>query len=253
MFKNDSDYLDQHFLMDEDIINKFIKICDLNRNDVVLEIGPGKGILTKLIASKVKKVYAIEKDIRLKEFLDKIDNLEVIYGDAIKCDYPLVNKIITAIPYSIIEPFMYKLCHTSFDSLYMIMGSTYVKSVLNYEINNLALLTNCFFDVKWYFDVPRECFYPEPKTLSSAIRITPKRDYKPLELLFKNMYLLDDKKIKNALMESLIKVKGLTKRESKDLINSLNISDEFLDKKFLSISNQELKELYAKLNSLHVN
>lgn len=42
MFKNDSDYLDQHFLMDEDIIKKFIKICDLNSNDVVLEIGPGK-------------------------------------------------------------------------------------------------------------------------------------------------------------------------------------------------------------------
>ena len=64
------------------------------------------------------------------------------------------------------------------------------------------------------------------------------------------MYLLDDKKIKNALMESLIKVKGLTKRESKDLINSLNINDELLDKKFLSISNQELKELYAKLNKV---
>lgn len=250
VFKNDSDYLDQHFLMDEDIIKKFIKICDLNSNDVVLEIGPGKGTLTKLVASKVKKVYAIEKDVRLKEYLDKIDNLEVIYADAIKCDYPLVNKIITAIPYSIIEPFMYKLCHTYFDSLYMIMGSSYVKSVLNYEINNLALFTNCFFDVKWYFDVPSVCFYPEPKTLSSAIRITPKRDYKPSELLFKNMYLLDDKKIKNALMESLIKVKGLTKRESKDLINSLNINDELLDKKFLSISNQELKELYAKLNKV---
>ena len=51
-------------------------------------------------------------------------------------------------------------------------------------------------------------------------------------------------------MESLIKVKGLTKRESKDLINSLNINDELLDKKFLSISNQELKELYAKLNKV---
>lgn len=253
MFKNDSDYLDQHFLMDEDVINKFIKICDLNSSDVVLEIGPGKGTLTKLIASRVKRVYAIEKDVRLKEYLNKIDNLDVIYDDAIRCDYPLVNKIITAIPYSIIEPFMYKLCHTSFDSLYMIMGSTYVKSVINKEVNNLALLTNCFFDVKWYFDVPRECFYPEPKTLSSVIKLTPKKDYKSLELLFKNMYLLDDKKIKNALMESLIKVKGLTKRESKELISNLNISDELLDKKFLSISNQELKELYAKLNSLHVN
>ena len=82
VFKNDSDYLDQHFLMDEDIIKKFIKICDLNSNDVVLEIGPGKGTLTKLVASKVKKVYAIEKDVRLKEYLDKIDNLEVIYADA---------------------------------------------------------------------------------------------------------------------------------------------------------------------------
>lgn len=250
MFKNDSNYLDQHFLMDEDVIKKFIKVCDLSKDDIVLEIGPGKGTLTKRIISEVKKVYAIEKDIRLKEYLDEIDNLEVIYGDAIYLDYPLVNKIITAIPYSIIEPFIYKIIHTSFDSLYMIMGSTYVNSVINYDINNLSLITNCFFECTKYFDIPSYCFYPEPKTLSSVIKLVPKKNYNFLELVFKNMYLLDDKKIKNALMESLIRVKGLTKKESKDLINKLNIDEDILDKKFLGISNQELKVLYNELNKI---
>lgn len=47
MFKNDTDYLDQHFLVDEDIINKYIDFPKFNKNDVVLEIGPGKGTLTK--------------------------------------------------------------------------------------------------------------------------------------------------------------------------------------------------------------
>ena len=59
-------------------------------------------------------------------------------------------------------------------------------------------------------------------------------------MIFRNMYKLNDKLVKNALMESLIIVKGLTKRESKDYINKLNIDDEILNKKF-KILNEYLK------------
>ena len=130
-FNNNTEYLDQHFLINEDIINKFIDICNLFKEDIVLEIGPGKGVLTKIISSKVKKLYVIEKDIRLKKYLDKIDNIEVIYDSCLDVDFPKVDKIITSLPYSIIEPFIYKLINTDFKELYMIIGKSYVDNVLN--------------------------------------------------------------------------------------------------------------------------
>ena len=71
-FKNNTDNLDQHFLVSETVINKFIEISNLTKNDICLEIGPGKGILTKIIAPKVKKLTVIEKDERLEEYLKEI-------------------------------------------------------------------------------------------------------------------------------------------------------------------------------------
>ena len=68
-FKNNTDNLDQHFLVSETVINKFIEISNLTKNDICLEIGPGKGILTKIIEKKKKKLTVIEKDERLEEYL----------------------------------------------------------------------------------------------------------------------------------------------------------------------------------------
>ena len=61
MFVNNPNELDQHFLIDKDIINSFINICNLSEDDIVLEIGPGIGTLTKLIAPKVKKLYVLKR------------------------------------------------------------------------------------------------------------------------------------------------------------------------------------------------
>ena len=253
MFQNDSNYLDQHFLIDKSIVDKFIKECNLNKDDIVVEIGPGQGILTREISSKVKSLTVIEKDIRLKEYLDLIPNINVIYDSVLDVDIPKCDKIITSLPYSIIEPFMYKLTKSDFREVYMIMGSTYVNNVISGKINNLSLLTNTYFNVQKLFDIPASSFNPEPRTLSSAIKITKKEELNDLDLVIKNLYSLDDKKIKNALMESLILVKKITKRESKELIKSLNISLDILDKKFNSISNEELVILYNKIRDILTN
>lgn len=247
MFINNPDELDQHFLIDKDVINNFIKVCNLNKEDVVLEIGPGVGTLTKLIAPKVKKMYVIEKDIRLKPYLDKINNIDVTYGSCLDVPFPKVNKIITSLPYSIIEPFIYKVIHQDFKELYMIMGKNYCDNVINNKITNLSLLTNIYFDVHKYFDIYPDSFNPKPRVVSSLIKLTFKNKLDEKDMIFRNIYNLNDKLVKNALMESLIIVKGLTKRESKEYTNKLNINKEILNKKFCMISNEELKNLYDKL------
>lgn len=247
MFKNNPDELDQHFLIDNKIIDDFIKVCNLNKDDTVLEIGPGIGTLTRLIVPKVKKMYVIEKDKRLKPYLDKINNISVSYGSCLDLDFPKVNKIITSLPYSIIEPFIYKIINEDFDELYMIMGKSYCDNVLNNNITNLSLLTNIYFDVTKYFDIEPDSFNPKPRTMSSVIKFTFKKNNSNIEKIFKNMYKLNDKLVKNALRESLINVYDYTKKEAKELINNLNIDNKILDVKFSQISNDELNELYNKI------
>lgn len=246
-FNNNTEYLDQHFLINEDIINKFIDICNLSKEDIVLEIGPGKGVLTKIISTKVKKLYVIEKDIRLKKYLDKIDNIEVIYDSCLDIDFPKVDKIITSLPYSIIEPFIYKLINIEFKELYMIMGKSYVDNVLNKEINNLSLLTNTFFDIEKYIDIKPNDFYPAPKVYSSIVKLNHKKELTKIDRIFQNMYKLDDKLVKNALLESLIIVNNWTKREAKEYIVNLKISNNILNTRFKLIDNNSLKELYCKI------
>lgn len=244
MFNNDKDKLDQHFLIDKNIINKFIEICDLKNNETVLEIGPGIGILTKEIVPKVKKMYVIEKDPRLKDYLDKIDNIEVIYDNCLKVKFPKVNKIITSLPYSIIEPFIYKIIKEDFKELYMIMGKNYIDNIINKKITNLSLLTNIYFDIDKYFDIKPESFNPKPRVMSSVIRLKYKKEYTKKELLFQNIYKLNDKLVKNSLLESLIIINNTTKKETKEMIKKYNIPDNILNTKFNMINNKDLETLY---------
>lgn len=246
-FKNNTDNLDQHFLVSETVINKFIEISNLTKNDICLEIGPGKGILTKIIAPKVKKLTVIEKDERLEEYLKEIPNINIIIGDAIKELWPKVNKIITSIPYSIIEPFIKKLTKENFDELIMMMGKNYCMNAIDKKITYLSLMTNVFFNIEKIIDVPKEAFNPSPRVTSCLVRLTPKKELTKTEELFQNMYKLDHKKCKNAIIESLIIRDNLTQKEAKEIVNSLNIDETILNKPFFLIKNEELETLYNKL------
>jgi len=78
----------QNFLIDNNVLEEIIGTADLNKNDIVLEIGPGLGILTKKLAEKSKKVIAIEKDKQitgvLKKELENYNNIEIIHGDILE-------------------------------------------------------------------------------------------------------------------------------------------------------------------------
>ena len=242
-FKNNTDNLDQHFLVSETVINKFIEISNLTKNDICLEIGPGKGILTKIIAPKVKKLTVIEKE----EYLKEIPNINIIIGDAIKEPWPKVNKIITSIPYSIIEPFIKKLTKENFDELIMMIGKNYCMNAIDKKITYLSLMTNVFFNIEKIIDVPKEAFNPSPRVTSCLVRLTPKKELTKIEELFQKVYNLDHKKCKNAIIESLIIRDNLTQKEAKEIVNGLNIDETILNKPFSLIKNEELETLYNKL------
>ena len=95
--------LGQNYLIDDFKRKKIIEYAKLTKEDTVLEIGPGIGTLTIELAKKAGKVIAIEQDTTIFNILkkrledEKIDNVELINGDAVKVDFPEFNKIVSSI------------------------------------------------------------------------------------------------------------------------------------------------------------
>ena len=245
MFKNDTNLLDQHFLIDENIIKLFIDSCDIKDSDIVLEVGPGKGVLTNHLNKLASKLIVVEKDVRLIPFLK---DYNVVYRDVLYYDIPKVNKIVTSLPYSITEPFLYKLLDVEFDKLIMMCGKNFVD---NLDDNNtkLSIMTNLYFNYNRICDVKPESFEPKPKVMSSLITMTRKDENKltKKELITKKLFQYRYMKVKNALKEIIMKIDNITQRQAREVVSSYNIKEEIQDKLFDELSNSEVLELISNI------
>jgi 16S rRNA (adenine1518-N6/adenine1519-N6)-dimethyltransferase len=104
--------LGQHFLIDENILGVIGRLAELGDDDIVLEVGPGLGILTTYLADRVRQVYAVELDVslgpQLTERLAGRPNVELRFGDALKLDLeevaPGATKLVANLPYNIATP-----------------------------------------------------------------------------------------------------------------------------------------------------
>jgi 16S rRNA (adenine1518-N6/adenine1519-N6)-dimethyltransferase len=104
--------LGQHFLVDENILGVIGRLAALGAGDVVLEVGPGLGVLTAYLADRVHRVYAVELDEtlapQLRERLGPRDNVELRFGDALQLDLrdiaPGATKLVANLPYNIATP-----------------------------------------------------------------------------------------------------------------------------------------------------
>jgi 16S rRNA (adenine1518-N6/adenine1519-N6)-dimethyltransferase len=101
--------LGQHFLVDENILGVIGRLAELDRDDVVLEIGPGLGVLTRYLAERVRRVHAVEVDRSLDpELRDIAPNVELHFGDALQLDLALLapdaEKLVANLPYNVATP-----------------------------------------------------------------------------------------------------------------------------------------------------
>ncbi len=104
--------LGQHFLADENILGVIGRLAELGPGDVVLEIGPGLGVLTAYLADRVAHVHAVELDrslaAPLAERLGEQENVELVFGDALAIDLaalePAPRKLVANLPYNIATP-----------------------------------------------------------------------------------------------------------------------------------------------------
>lgn len=96
----------QHFLVDPNILEVIGRLAELGPDDVVLEIGPGQGVLTRYLAERVGRVHAVEIDRGLEAALGGLgENVDVVFGDALEIELPRdATKLVANLPYNVATP-----------------------------------------------------------------------------------------------------------------------------------------------------
>jgi 16S rRNA (adenine1518-N6/adenine1519-N6)-dimethyltransferase len=96
----------QHFLADRNILDVIGRLAELAPEDVVLEIGPGRGVLTRYLAERVELVHAIEIDRSLEPALSDLPaNVDLVFGDALRIELPQdATKLVANLPYNVATP-----------------------------------------------------------------------------------------------------------------------------------------------------
>jgi 16S rRNA (adenine1518-N6/adenine1519-N6)-dimethyltransferase len=176
--------LGQNFLVDPNTATLEVDYADIKKDDVVLEVGPGKGILTKLLAKNAKKVIAVEIDKNLVETLKDTlpSNVTLIHSDILKLDFeklPRFNKVVSNLPYQISSPFTFKLLDYSFDSAILV----YQKEFAQRMVAKPGSKTYSRLSVNVYYKaecsllriVSKNVFYPIPKVDSAVVKLVPRK------------------------------------------------------------------------------
>lgn len=179
--------LGQNFLIDKRVIKKVIRAANLHSKDVVLEVGPGTGALTHEMAKTVKKVIAVEKDLRmceaLKENLKDFKNVEIINQDILNYSLPAtIYKLVASLPFYITSPTIRKFLESKNTPKEMIL--IIQKEVAQRicarppEMSILAVSVQFYANVKIISYISKKSFWPKPKVDSAIIKITPHQKYK---------------------------------------------------------------------------
>lgn len=191
----------QNFITDVNIINKIVDSSNVDKNTLVIEIGPGAGSLTYKLASKAGFVlcYEIDKDVEpiLKDNLKECDNYKIIFDDFLKRDVLSDLKdykyeklmVIANLPYYITTPIIMKIIDDKIQPDKMVfmvqkeVGDRFKAIPGTKDYNSLSIYLNYYFDIKKVMDVSRNVFMPIPNVDSIVVCFEKKK-----ELLYVDNY-----------------------------------------------------------------
>jgi len=239
----------QHLLIDKEILTEEIKVADIDKEDKILEIGAGAGVLTKELAKKAKEVLAFEIDSRFKKDLRKLEekypHLKIIYNDAFNYSWKGYSKIVSNIPYFVSEQLINKMIKDDIPESILIVGENF-KNILEENKTKIGIIANLFYNIEFIMEVDKISFSPIPRVDSWLIKMHKKKEITKSEKLLRNI-LTKQGKIKNAIIYSLVE-EGMTKKESKKIIEKFNLSG-LLDKSIKTITRKTLLELKENLKN----
>ncbi|MDP3934976.1 MAG: 16S rRNA (adenine(1518)-N(6)/adenine(1519)-N(6))-dimethyltransferase RsmA [Candidatus Giovannonibacteria bacterium] len=192
MLNKQKKFLGQHFLKNKKILEEMARAAEISKKDIVLEVGPGLGSLTEILAERAGKVIAIEKDRDLipvlREKFKNYKNVEIIEGDILKIKYlplPLLvkegikhYKIVANLPYYITSRFLRLfLSQTRFRSKLMVLmvQKEVAERILARDGKEslLSLSVKAYAKAEIIRRVSKNFFSPPPKVDSAIIKLTP--------------------------------------------------------------------------------
>ena len=179
----------QHFLADKNILKKVIKTAEIEKEDIVLEVGPGLGGMTQALAHEARKVIAVEIDTRLVEILRNeladTPNVEIIRGNILKLDLrkhlgsekrPV--KVVANLPYQISTPLLFHFIDSRdlFSVLILMLqrevAERMVASPGKKTYGPLSVLVQSVADISICFTVKPSAFFPPPEVESAVVRLS---------------------------------------------------------------------------------
>lgn len=184
----------QNFIVDKNIIDNIIKFSLVDKDTMVIEIGPGAGSLTTALAASSKSVLCYEIDDSLKDVLSdslkNFDNVDIIYQDFLKANVSETLKkynydklyVIANLPYYITTPIITKIIEDKLNvDKIVIMVQKEVGDRLkaqpgSKDYNSLSIYISYYFNVKKLMDVSRNVFLPKPNVDSIVIELSKKEN-----------------------------------------------------------------------------
>ena len=207
-----NDRLGQHILINK---NALSLLSSNVSGGNVLEIGPGPGNLTEIIAQRAKKVVAVEIDRKFEPILSQLreeyPNVSIIYKDVLGLNLNNLMRggffdsnwqLMSNLPFHITEPFLKEIIDLPITDAVLILGEQMVDRIqndnpLNYGFSRTGLTVQTFFESSVLMNLPSRYFYPEPGTDSAIVVLTPRekseyRSNKKLSIL-RHLFLTESK------------------------------------------------------------
>ena len=215
--------LGQNFLNDKNVINKIVESAKIDKETLVIEIGPGGGAITELLVPKSLYTLLYEADSRLEEPLRKLlqynDNYDIVIGDFLKADLERdLSKfdykkiyVVANLPYYITTPIIMKFVEDCImPDKFVIMVQKEVAHRLSAKVGSrdygsLTVLLNYYYDINKLFDVGRNCFIPKPNVDSAIVEMKLKSnrldviDMNLFKKIVRDSFLYKRKTIRNNL------------------------------------------------------
>lgn len=232
----------QNFLKDVNIVKRIVDVADIDKNSLVIEVGPGGAIMTRELASRAKRVIAYEIDTDLKDELNsrlsECDNVDIIFKDFLTADltkdlekYDYDNLFfVSNVPYYITTPILMKLIESNlkFKKIVMMVqkevGDRFSTTPGNREYGSITVLLNYYYKVKKEFNVSRKQFVPEPNVDSVIVSFSEKedklflKDFNTFQKLVRDSFQFKRKNIRNNLKSyNLEIVSGVLEKYGYDL------------------------------------
>lgn len=210
----------QNFLMDKNILDKISSSICPGKNDLIIEIGPGSGNLTKRLKEYKASMVCFEIDKSLDKYLNLLedDKTKVVYEDFINVNLEEFVKnynyeniyVIANIPYYITTPIIEKITFSNIKvkSLLLMVQKEVADRLSstngNREYGYITVLLNAFYNINKLFNVNRNSFYPVPNVDSAIIKLDSKEcnllNFEKFNKLIKNAFRFKRKTLKNNLL-----------------------------------------------------